>query len=649
MRVKTGRKKKGIMTKSNKKHYKIYTALACVLLIIGLMFFLFSGDGVDIVREVFRDGATKEDVRESLERFGWRGYITLGVLSMLQVVLTFLPAEPVQVISGVSFGLWKGGLVCLAGVFAGNTIIYILYKIYGDKLADYLERHAEFDFSVARRSSKIALIIFILYFLPAIPYGLICLFTASLDIRYPKYILLTTLGAAPSVLIGVGLGHIAIAASWVVSVVVCLAIIILLVLMVTYRTRLFDKLNEFMRKRQKKESLHKANRFVWGTLAFGSKIVYDRKIKIKFIKRVKKLERPSIILYNHGSFIDFVYGGRIVRKERPHFVAARLYFYHKKLGKLLRYMGCIPKSMFASDVENVKSCMKVLHAGEILAMMPEARLSTVGKFEGIQDSTYKFIKRANVPVYAVSLRGDYLASPKWADGARKGSYVEAELVQLFKAGETESISLEEMKAKIEETLNYDDFAWLETQPQIEYKAKEMAKGLENILYLCPVCGARYSMKTEKDTIICEKCSMQAKVGSRYEFIDGKPFENFQKWYDWQALETKKSAVEDGYKMESKVQLCHASVDGKSLTRVAGEGVCTLDKTGLLYKGTEDGKEIEKFFPMSQIYRLLFGAGVDFEIYEGKEIWFFVPENKRSCVEWYVASEALKTASESAQA
>ena len=124
-------------------------------------------------------------------------------------------------------------------------------------------------------------------------------------------------------------------------------------------------------------------------------------------------------------------------------------------------------------------------------------------------------------------------------------------------------------------------------------------------------------------------------------MDEKPFKNFAKWYEWQVQETQKLALAEGYKLQSKVELRHSSIDGKSFTRHAGEGECTLDKTGLTYKGTKDGEEIEKFFPMSQIYRLLFGAGEDFEIYEGKEIWYFRPENRRSCVEWYVASGILK--------
>jgi hypothetical protein len=40
------------------------------------------------------------------------------------------------------------------------------------------------------------------------------------------------------------------------------------------------------------------------------------------------------------------------------------------------------------------------------------------------------------------------------------------------------------------------------------------------------------------------------------------------------------------------------------------------------------------------YRLLFGAGEDFEVYVGETIHYFVPDERRSCVEWYMASAIL---------
>ena len=99
--------------------------------------------------------------------------------------------------------------------------------------------------------------------------------------------------------------------------------------------------------------------------------------------------------------------------------------------------------------------------------------------------------------------------------------------------------------------------------------------------------------------------------------------------------------DESYSLTSPVELKMHSEDGRTMLRTAGNGVATLDRTGLTYRGTIDGEEDEKVFPMKEIYRLLFGAGEDFEIYVGRDIYYFVPEEKRSCVHYYIASEILK--------
>ena len=83
-----------------------------------------------------------------------------------------------------------------------------------------------------------------------------------------------------------------------------------------------------------------------------------------------------------------------------------------------------------------------------------------------------------------------------------------------------------------------------------------------------------------------------------------------------------------------------SEDGKSLTRHGGEGICTLTREGLTYAGTKDGEPYEVSFTLKRIYRLLFGAGENFEIYNGSEILYFVPEERRSAVDWYLTSMIL---------
>ena len=92
------------------------------------------------------------------------------------------------------------------------------------------------------------------------------------------------------------------------------------------------------------------------------------------------------------------------------------------------------------------------------------------------------------------------------------------------------IPLEELKTRVDEALNYDEFEWLKTKPNIRYKHKTMAEGLENILCRCPSCHGRYTIRTHKKKVFCEKCGFMREMDTRYAFTEPAPFENFAKWY-----------------------------------------------------------------------------------------------------------------------
>ena len=386
-----------------------------------------------------------------------------------------------------------------------------------------------------------------------------------------------------------------------------------------------------------------STRGILALLYVGSKVVFWWKgIKVKLKNNVGKPQTPCIVLCNHGAFGDFAYAGTILRKWSPSFIVARLYFCHKWLGKLCRRLNCFPKSMFAIDLERAKNCMRVLKHGGVLAMMPEARLSTVGKFEDIQEGTFSFLQKAGVPIYTIKIGGDYFSQPKWGDGMRRGSLIEAEMNLLFTAEEAKALPLEELKRRTEDALRYDEWQWLEEHPKVTYRRRSLAEGLENILTRCPKCGKKYTIVTKGHDVLCEACGLRATLDRRYGFVGATPFANFAQWYEWQMEEYRKEIEGDpNFALTAEVKLRHASKDGKKMLRLAGNGTCTLDRTGLTYRGTRDGETIEKHFSQKEIYRLLFGPGEDFEIYEGKEIWYFTPGERRSCIDWYMVSILLK--------
>lgn len=397
-------------------------------------------------------------------------------------------------------------------------------------------------------------------------------------------------------------------------------------------------------KKQKgssRNTVKKVNSFLLCVVYYGIRLYcFFSGVRVKTVNKVGKPEKPSIVLCNHGSFVDFIFLAPLLRKHKPNFIIARLYFYNKYLRWLLKNIGGFPKSMFAMDMESTKNCLKVLKSNGILAMMPEARLSTTGRFEDIQSNTYTFIKKSAVPVYTVKFSGDYFANPKWGKGFRRGAVVEVELDILYTAEQIQAISVEEIKQGVEARLYYDEFEWLERHPKIRYRSRCMAEGLENILTTCPECNRKYTLVTKENKVFCEHCGYLTTVNNRYGFTEGFRFKNFAQWYDWQkALLTREILENPNYVLSSKVEL-RLPGNGNGLTRHGGQGICTLSRDGLTYEGTKDGEIIQISFPSHQVYRLLFGAGENFEIYDGEEIQYFAPEEKRSAVEWYMASMIL---------
>ena len=218
--------------------------------------------------------------------------------------------------------------------------------------------------------------------------------------------------------------------------------------------------------------------------------------------------------------------------------------------------------------------------------------------------------------------------------------VEAELDILYTAEQVKALSPEQIKQGIEERLFYNEFQWLQQRPNIRYRSKRMAEGLENILTICPVCHRKHTITTRRNKISCEHCGYLTSLDDRYGFTGGFRFGDFTQWYDWQKSFMEKEIRENAaYALSSKVEL-RLPGTGNRLTRHGGHGVCTLNRDGLTYTGTKDGEMVEIHYSIRRIYRLLFGAGVNFEIYDGSQILFFVPEEKRSAVDWYLASMIL---------
>lgn len=625
---------------------KLLCTLGGIILLLGVFAFLFLGDNYKLIANFFKEGITREEIRINAQKFGIRGVISISLFSMLQVIFMFIPSQLIKIFSGLSYGLWFGTLFCLIGTFVGNTIIYIAYRLFGKRLGSFYSPKIDIDWENAKSKKNLSLIVLILYFLPFIPSGMICFLSCFYDMPYWKYIILTTLGSLVSTFIWVLFGHLLIRGNLIWAIILFAILLIIILLMLIFKKKLIAKINSFLKRRNipytSSTKVRKPNKFLFSLVSFGFNLYVSFKFKISFKKEIKNIEKPSIIVVTHGAYNDYMFVLKYLRKYYPHIVMIRYYLYNKPLGTMLKKGGVIPKSIFTADIESAKNCIKVLKNKEVLLMMPEARLSLVGRYEGIQNVTMKFLYQANVPIYQLKTMGNYFSKPKWGKGVRKNSHIECTFRQIFKKEDISCLEYDDFKQKMNEFMDYDNYAWLDSHPDYHYKSKRIAEGLEGILYKCPHCHKEGEIETKGNKWHCKACNYEVELTDRYAFKDGVPFENIAQWFDYQYEEVvKEVASDENYSLKSKVILKHASNSVKGFLKEAGEGICILDRTGLKYIGTEDGKEVNLHFSSSDVYRLLFGPNENIELYVGKQIFYFIPENPNLCVKWYLASIALK--------
>ena len=72
--------------------------------------------------------------------------------------------------AGLTYGAFGGLFVCLAGIFIGSTIVFLVVKRYGQPVVDRMfPREKQEKLSFLRDADKLGKIVFILYLIPAMP------------------------------------------------------------------------------------------------------------------------------------------------------------------------------------------------------------------------------------------------------------------------------------------------------------------------------------------------------------------------------------------------------------------------------------------------------------------------------------------------
>ena len=123
----------------------------------------------------------------------------LGI-NIVQVLLAFLPGEPVELASGYAFGSWEGAALCLVASGLATSAIYWATRRWGWKLVGLFFDRSLFDrFSWLKSAKRLELIMLIVFLIPGTPKDFLTYFAGLTNMRFLPVVLIATFGRIPSI------------------------------------------------------------------------------------------------------------------------------------------------------------------------------------------------------------------------------------------------------------------------------------------------------------------------------------------------------------------------------------------------------------------------------------------------------------------
>lgn len=178
------------------KHRKIVWIIA-VLIFIAFM----AAVSVFIGGPLVKFAEDPEQFQDWVDSAGIWGRIIFVGMVVLQVVVAFIPGEPVEIAAGYAFGFWEGSLLTLAGFLIGSWLVFSLVRKFGVKLVEVFFPSKKIEeFGFLKNPKKTKIITFLLMLIPGTPKDFLSYFAGLTKLTQLEWLLIVAVARIPSLI-----------------------------------------------------------------------------------------------------------------------------------------------------------------------------------------------------------------------------------------------------------------------------------------------------------------------------------------------------------------------------------------------------------------------------------------------------------------
>jgi len=223
---------------------KLIFMAASLCLVVVMVVLLFP-----LIREVVANTHDESNIVDFVEAYGARGAPILVGLSALQVIVPFIPAPAVGILTGLCYGIFWGPAIFLAGCVLGNLFVFVFVRqlsgIFTLHLPHRKHKHKPehkklISKETIEKLKRPEIVAFFLFLIPG-PSGMIPYLFAETKVSLPKYLAAVVAGSLPSALVYVFLGERISSGNYTTAIIGAAVLVVALLVLLLFRKRIMGK------------------------------------------------------------------------------------------------------------------------------------------------------------------------------------------------------------------------------------------------------------------------------------------------------------------------------------------------------------------------------------------------------------------------
>ena len=226
------------MNKKEKVINIIKISIICLLIITAITLIIIYLP--NIYKLIDKDN--QDNLINKIRNKGINGWFIFLLIQILQVVISFIPGEPVEVIGGVIYGAFGGLLTCMLGCLIGSMIVYFLSLKIGKSFIKLFVKEKDFnEVKFLKNEKRVEELVFIFYFIPGTPKDIITYLAPYTKIKPLKFFLISTFARIPSIITSTWAGSSISKNNWGLTIGVFLGTFLIALLGLLIRQKIFNK------------------------------------------------------------------------------------------------------------------------------------------------------------------------------------------------------------------------------------------------------------------------------------------------------------------------------------------------------------------------------------------------------------------------